>query len=253
MEGAEPGYSYTLVLPLSFHLGSRDTVKKYVDETLGWQLFVEDAANSLASAAANDGTCPEPRSETYTQGLIVGASCIQLVVEDGGPNDADGEANGTLVDPVGVAVKFLGTPSDGSTVSLNSDEITANGSDSATVTVTVVDAQSLVLEDMDVSATASLSGVTVGSFTEQGDGVYTATVTAINISGSSTINVTVSNGTESVSLTSESITVVSPPAPPPASSGSGGGCTLASDKTSADASLLLILLLGLLLLNRRRP
>jgi subtilisin-like proprotein convertase family protein len=251
--GAEPGYSYTLVLPLSFHLGSRDTVKKYVDETLGWQLFVEDATNSLASAAANDGTCPEPRSEAYTQGLIVGASCVQLVVEDGGPNDADGEANGTLVDPVGVAVKFLGTPSDGSTVSLNSDEITANGSDSVTVTVTVVDAQSLMLEDMDVSATASLSGVTVGSFTEQGDGIYTATVTASNISGSSTINVTVSNGTESVSLTSESITVVSPPAPPPASSGSGGGCTLASDKTSADASLLLLLLLGLLLLNRRRP
>jgi len=250
--GAEPGYSYTLVLPLSFQLGSKDTVKKYVDETLGWLLFTEDAANSLASAEANNGTCPEPGSESYTQGLTVGANCIQLIVEDGGPNDTDGEANGTLVDLVGAAVRFLGTPSDGSTVSLNRGEITANGSDSATVTVTVVDAQSLVLEDMDVSATASLSGVAVGNFTEQGDGVYTAAVTANNTSGSSTINITVSNGTESVSLTSESITVVSPPATPPPSSGSGGGCTLASDKTSADASLLLILLLSLLLLNRRR-
>ena len=252
--GGEPGYSYTLVLPLSFQLGSKDTVKKYIDETLGWQLFTEDAANSLASAAANNGTCPEPGSEIYTQGLIVGANCIQLIVEDGGPNDADGEANGTLVDPVGAAVKYLGTPSDGSTVSLNDNEITSNGSDSATVTVTVVDAQTVALEDMDVSATASLSGVTVGSFTEQGEGVYTATITANNTSGSSTINVTVSNGTESVSLISESITVVSPPAPPaPApSSGGGGGCTVASDKTFADASLLLILLLSLLLLNRRR-
>ncbi|HIG66624.1 MAG TPA: hypothetical protein EYQ44_02155 [Porticoccaceae bacterium] len=251
--GAEPGYSYSLVLPLSFHLGPRDVVKKYVDETLGWQLFVEDAANSVASVVASDGTCPEPGSEVYIQGLTEGANCIQLTVEDGGPNDADGQANGTLVDPVGAAVKYLGTPSDGSTVSLSDNEITANGSDSATVTVTAYDAQGVTLEDMTVDATASLSGVTVSSFAEQGDGVYTATVTANNTSGSAILNVTVSNGAESINLTSEAITVVSPPAPPAPtpSSGGGGGCVVAVDGSS-DASMPLLLMIAGLLLMRRR-
>ena len=251
--GAEPGYSYSVVLPLSFQLGSRDVVKKYVDEMLGWQLFVENAANSVASTFANDGACPEPGSGFYIQGLTEGANCIQLTVEDGGPNDADGEANGTLVDPVGAAVKYLGTPGDDSTVSLNDNEITANGSDSATVTVTAYDAQGVTLEDMTVDATASLSGVTVSGFTEQGEGIYTATVTASNTSGSATLNITVSNGTESISLTSETLTVVSPPAPPtPApSSGGGGGCVLAADGSSDASMPLLLMIAGLLMIRRR--
>jgi len=34
----------------------------------------------------------------------VGHGCIQLTVEDGGPNDADAEANGSFQDPSGLAV-----------------------------------------------------------------------------------------------------------------------------------------------------
>ncbi|MFB0995085.1 MAG: Ig-like domain-containing protein, partial [Porticoccaceae bacterium] len=140
-----------------------------------------------------------------------------------------------------------------STATLNDDEITANGSDSATVTVTVYDAQGLKLEDMAVSANASLSGVSVGSFVQQGEGVYTASVTANNTSGDSTLDVTIANGTESIVVTPESIAVTRPPTPPaptPPSGGGGGGVVAVGG--ASDASMpLLLLMLGLLLVRRR--
>ena len=251
--GGQPGYVYSLVIPTSFPVGPRDEIKKYIDNTLGWQLFTEDANNSVASVAATSGTCPEPGSDLYVLGLNEGSNCVQLKIEDGGPNDADGQANGMLVDPVGVASKYIGTPSDSSTATLNDDQITSNGSDSVTVTVTVFDAQGLKLEDMTISASASLSGVSVSSFSQQGEGVYTASVTASNTSGTSTLDITIGNGTESIVVTTESITVSSPPAPPtPAPpSGGGGGCLVAADGSS-DASMPLLLIMAGLLFMRRR-
>jgi subtilisin-like proprotein convertase family protein len=251
--GGQPGYVYSLVIPTSFPVGPRDEIKKYIDNTLGWQLFTEDANNSVASVAATSGTCPEPGSDLYVLGLNEGSNCVQLKIEDGGPNDADGQANGMLVDPVGVASKYIGTPSDSSTATLNDDQITSNGSDSVTVTVTVFDAQGLKLEDMTISASASLSGVSVSSFSQQGEGVYTASVTASNTSGTSTLDITIGNGTESIVVTTESITVSSPPASPtPAPpSGGGGGCLVAADGSS-DASMPLLLIMAGLLFMRRR-
>jgi len=251
--GGQPGYVYSLVIPTSFPVGPRDEIKKYIDSTLGWQLFTEDANNSVASVAATSGTCPEPGSDLYVLGLNEGSNCVQLKIEDGGPNDADGQANGMLVDPVGVASKYIGTPSDSSTATLNDDQITSNGSDSVTVTVTVFDAQGLKLEDMTISGSASLSGVSVSSFSQQGEGVYTASVTASNTSGTSTLDITIGNGTESIVVTTESITVSSPPAPPASAppSGGGGGCVVAADGSS-DASMPLLLIMAGLLFMRRR-
>ena len=37
-------------------------------------------------------------------GIILGHGCLELTVQDGGPNDADGAANGTIADPGGLAV-----------------------------------------------------------------------------------------------------------------------------------------------------
>ena len=251
--GGQPGYVYSLVIPTSFPVGPRDEIKKYIDNALGWQLFTEDANNSVASVAATSGTCPEPGSDLYVLGLNEGSNCVQLKIEDGGPNDADGQANGMLVDPVGVASKYIGTPSDSSTATLNDDQITSNGSDSVTVTVTVFDAQGLKLEDMTISGSASLSGVSVSSFSQQGEGVYTASVTASNTSGTSTLDITIGNGTESIVVTTESISVSSSPTPPaPAPpSGGGGGCVVAADGSS-DASMPLLLIMAGLLFMRRR-
>jgi hypothetical protein len=69
-----------------------------------WQDFVVDTKNSLASSAGLRGFCPAPGSTQWQTGLTAGHWCVQLTIEDGGPNDADGRANGMVVDPSGVAV-----------------------------------------------------------------------------------------------------------------------------------------------------
>ena len=69
----------------------------------GWQDFVEDARNSVASAPGAEGYCPPPGDAAYTNGLTEGHWCVQLTIEDGGPNDADGQINQTIDDPGGVA------------------------------------------------------------------------------------------------------------------------------------------------------
>ncbi|MGB5305056.1 MAG: thrombospondin type 3 repeat-containing protein, partial [Gammaproteobacteria bacterium] len=55
--------------------------------------------------------CPAPGDIRYVLGLNQGDSCIQLLVQDGGLNDADGLANATIVDPSGLA-EFVGPDDD---------------------------------------------------------------------------------------------------------------------------------------------
>ena len=69
-----------------------------------WRDFVVDDSNALSSAPGQDGACPPPGSHLYEAGLTVGHGCIQLTLEDGGPNDADIEVNGSIQDPGGLAV-----------------------------------------------------------------------------------------------------------------------------------------------------
>ena len=56
------------------------------------------------SAPGEPGNCPPPQSTVYRDGLNTGDWCVQLTIEDGGPNDADGLANGSIDDPGGVAM-----------------------------------------------------------------------------------------------------------------------------------------------------
>ncbi len=69
----------------------------------GWQAFVVNANNSIASAPGSAGYCPPPGDSAYTSGLTEGHWCVQLTIEDGGPNDADGVADLRIKDPGGVA------------------------------------------------------------------------------------------------------------------------------------------------------
>ena len=71
-----------------------------------WQDFVVDARNSVASAAGEPGFCPPPGDSAYSDGLTAGHWCVQLTIEDGGPNDADGSANNAIEDPGGVAERL---------------------------------------------------------------------------------------------------------------------------------------------------
>ena len=75
--------------------------------------FTVDNKNSVKSSLANSetGFCPEPGSPDYSAAeptsamadmLRPGDQCIQLTIEDNGPNDSDPDA-GTIADPAGVA------------------------------------------------------------------------------------------------------------------------------------------------------
>ena len=80
-------------------------------ENPSWHTFVSDDNNSLWSYTSASSACPAPNSNLYQLGLREGANCIQLIIEDGGPNDSDSMSNGTVVDPGGVAT----------TLSINAD------------------------------------------------------------------------------------------------------------------------------------
>ena len=56
------------------------------------------------------GTCPSTGDDSYLKGLAEGDFCVQLTIEDGGPNDTDGQVNGTVKDPGGVGSAFIPMP-----------------------------------------------------------------------------------------------------------------------------------------------
>ena len=247
VSGAQAGASYKIVLPLNTAVLEDAVLRKFIDANVGWQAFVENATNAVSSATAASGSCPESGSTSYTAGLVIGATCIQLMIEDGGPNDADGAADGTVTDPSGVGVPAIGTPSDNSQVTLSREAIIANGTDTVVVTVTAYDEDGDALDKMLVSASSSIPGVMVSDFAYQGDGVYTAELTAGSVAGSGPVSVVIDNGKVSVVVKSNRLVINAPEALPR----SGGGCSV-GDGQSSDLSLVLLMLAGLLLLMRRR-
>lgn len=97
------GRSVDVVIPLSAAISENAIYRKY-SESSHWQNFVEDANNMVASSLTVNGVCPPPHSEMYVQGLTQGDYCLRLTIQDGGANDADGIANGSIDDPGGLAV-----------------------------------------------------------------------------------------------------------------------------------------------------
>ena len=100
----------TVVIPLRIPIVATSTYRKYSEST-AWTDFVVNENNLVYSAAdLGEGVCPAPGSSSYSAGLAVGHTCVQLTIADGGPNDADGIANGIVVDPGGVASPPAATP-----------------------------------------------------------------------------------------------------------------------------------------------
>ena len=99
----QTGQSVKVVIPQAAKIGADAVYRKYHLES-GWQDFVEDAGNSVASAAGSRDSCPAPGARAYQAGLQQGHYCVQLTLQDGGPNDADGRANGVIKDPGGVGL-----------------------------------------------------------------------------------------------------------------------------------------------------
>ena len=99
---SNPGQSIRIVLPQRRAIPTYAVYRKYLPMS-GWMDFVEDANNYLESAQGSGGICPPPGSNDYQAGLNQGHWCVQMTIEDGGPNDADAEANATISDPGGVS------------------------------------------------------------------------------------------------------------------------------------------------------
>ncbi len=103
IHGLVPGAVARVVIPLQSAI-LVDAVYRKFDIQNGWRDFEINGNNSIDTASSIDGICPGPGSSDYQQGLRVFADCIQLTLEDGGPNDTDGQADGIIRDPGGVGV-----------------------------------------------------------------------------------------------------------------------------------------------------
>jgi len=103
---SEQGDSVAVIIPLASDtsLPEGAVYRKY-NTVDGWYTFVEDAKNSVSSAKTDiNGNCPAANDDTYALGLKAGDNCIQLIIEDGGENDADFEINGSVEDPGAVMI-----------------------------------------------------------------------------------------------------------------------------------------------------
>jgi VCBS repeat-containing protein len=105
IRGLIPGSSASIVIPLQSAI-PRDGVYRKFNPATGWADFVINNNNLIASAYGDLGACPEPGSSAYRSGLQYLDNCIQLTIQDGGPNDTDNTVNGVINDPSTVGVKL---------------------------------------------------------------------------------------------------------------------------------------------------
>lgn len=103
ISGLFPGDNIAIIIPLNTSIRANSVIRKYSPAS-GWQSFISDETNNIYSATGSPDSCPEADSGAYTSGLTPFDYCIQLVIEDGGPNDADGTVNGIVVDPSTLAI-----------------------------------------------------------------------------------------------------------------------------------------------------
>ncbi|WP_344798972.1 putative Ig domain-containing protein, partial [Litoribacillus peritrichatus] len=113
-----------VVIPLAQSVPADASYRKFSDGQ--WFEFIENGTDFIQSANKVDGVCPLPGSALYQTGLLRFADCLQLNISDGGPNDADGEVNGVIVDPSGVAE--VSSASDSESVSAPTDQPSGSGS-----------------------------------------------------------------------------------------------------------------------------
>ncbi|MGF1759504.1 tandem-95 repeat protein [Photobacterium sagamiensis] len=105
----QAGQSYKVVFPQRLPVPANAVYRKFKD--LGWSDFESDpnpdsdSLNYLSSTQGEPGYCPPPGDESWVIGLKQGHWCVQLTIQDGGPNDDDGAINGSIIDPGGVAVR----------------------------------------------------------------------------------------------------------------------------------------------------
>ncbi len=172
--------------------------------------FNPDALESLTFTSRNDGTF----SIASTRGAakITVGDIIKLTVTNAS-SDVVGEVRLTIADDAnttfaGNAVIIKGIDiqlrESGIDVDLDPAALYANGTDEATITVTVLDDGTGVTGD---TITISASKGTVGVVTEVGNGVYTATYTAplLDLTIPDILNITVRSATTGLNKTYQTV------------------------------------------------
>ena len=110
VHGLVMGETASIVIPLNAGIPAHAVYRKYNGNSGIWGTFIQGDGDALASASAtSEGICPVPGDAAYTSGLTAGNNCLQLSITDGGLNDADGAANGQIIDPGTLAEINSGT------------------------------------------------------------------------------------------------------------------------------------------------
>ncbi|MCK7597221.1 thrombospondin type 3 repeat-containing protein [Microbulbifer sp. CAU 1566] len=168
IRGVAAGASTRVVLPQTSALLADAQYLKY-QQGIGWVAFTEDTENAIASAPGALGVCPAPGSEEYEPGLSEGHYCVQLTIEDGGPNDADGTANGIVVDPGAVGTLNTVAPT-----------VTVSALPLSTASFTAGDGEKVVLA-FTLESDSSDAEVSVLSFQTSGDLEEGADVSSVKL------------------------------------------------------------------------
>ena len=90
-----PGQTVRIVIPVGAAISADGSFRIYT-EVDSWIDFTTDENNAISSSEGTITSCPEVGAESYSSGLNEGNYCIELMIEDGGANDADGEVNGVI-------------------------------------------------------------------------------------------------------------------------------------------------------------
>ena len=138
-----------------------DAVYRKFSVDNGWQNFVEDELNSVKSAPGELDVCPAPGADDYEEGAQAGYFCILLTLNDGGPNDADGEANGVIKDPGGIATIVIPEPDIGISLGALSDTSFREGDGQSVVLAFafVSDSNDAELDSLSFVASGSLNDI----------------------------------------------------------------------------------------------
>lgn len=124
--GADAKLSAQLSVPLNIPNSYEMRMRVLTDA--GWGDFISDEHNHLAAANKLDsGYCPEVGSDLYQNEFGTGSECLQLTIQDGGPNDDDGTADGSVAVTMGLvlkAIELVSLQEDGSTTTVEAAQTT---------------------------------------------------------------------------------------------------------------------------------
>lgn len=129
---ANSGDIANVVLPLTAPLPDGFAIWKFHTSIQQWELFDTTGGNMVGSSGLVGGICPDPGDAAYTAPPKAGNICLQLTIQDGGPNDDDGLANSIIIDPGATVLTSGGGPT-------NPDVTKINDNGSCSISSTKVD------------------------------------------------------------------------------------------------------------------